>query len=250
VDLHPFPFQGMDGAISGGAVTLYLGMIAHIMVIFAAHKPLEDMKVTYEHRIAAQIVHLLVGTFFLSFFPAISVVWFGASLSGAKFFQVWAMFGLGMTAMGSFITMNYHIFGKRAGGIANLIIFGLNQAASGTSLPLELQHPFFHIGMGLPYYQIIVGLRAILYGCESVPFRRAVGVCFAWIGVAGIGALRLMVRRRRVAKAAHVVKSLVTHSYHPRNARQSPLHQPYLTYDDADADAESHLPTHHRDTSN
>jgi hypothetical protein len=206
VDLHPLPTIGMDGAICGGAVTLYLGMIAHVNVIFAAQRPLEEMGVKYSHRIMAQIAHLLVGTFFLAMWPALSVLWHGADLSGQKFFQLWAMFALGMTSMGSLIVLNYHTFGKEYGGVVNVIVFSLNQASATVSMPFELQHPFWRIGMGMPYYQIIVCLRVILFGSEALPFRRAIGVSFAWIGFVGLCAVRLMIRRRRFGKLAEILR--------------------------------------------
>ena len=68
-------------------------MIVQIIILNAAHDPLRELGVRYEHRILAKIFHLFVGAFVLSFWPAISVVWFGVNMSAATFFAYWAFEG-------------------------------------------------------------------------------------------------------------------------------------------------------------
>ena len=64
---------------------------------------------------------------------------------------------------------------------------------------MELLPPFFQIGLAMPYNQIVVGGRYILYGSSvQQQFPRCVGVLCAWAGGCLIGAYRLFVRRRTV----------------------------------------------------
>ena len=74
-DLHILStYSGVDGAISGSGIALYLGMIVQIMIINAAHDPLRDLGVRYDQRILAKALHFVVGALTLSFWPVISVV--------------------------------------------------------------------------------------------------------------------------------------------------------------------------------
>ena len=88
-----------------------------------------------------------------------------------------------MAAFGCMTAMNYHFGGQVLGPILNIIMFSLNQASSGASLPFELMPPFFQIGYALPYNQITTGSRYILWGSSvGGQFPRAVCVLLAWIG--------------------------------------------------------------------
>jgi hypothetical protein len=237
IDLHPLPFPGMDGAVSGAAIALYLGMISQVLVILASHAPLVDLGVRYDHRIIAKAMHLLLGSIVLGFWPAISVVWFGYEISSSGFFAYWAFLSLGMAAFGSTTIMNYHFFGTTLGGMANIILFALNQAASTATLPLELQSPFFQIGLALPYTQIITGARHILYGSKALNIGQSVGVLCAWVGFAFLFASRLAIRRRRFAYIGKMVTGVSKQTICPLNPilltpPPSPVSKPLPDSDD------------------
>ena len=86
-------------------------MIVQIIILNAAHDPLRELGVRYDHRILAKIFHLFCGAFVLSFWPAISVVWFGVNMSGATFFAYWAFQGPN-SSYDSFsycVGMTYHL---------------------------------------------------------------------------------------------------------------------------------------------
>ena len=198
VDLHPLPFSGIDGAISGSGIALYLGMIVQIMIVNVSHDPLRDVGVRYDHRILAKAVHFALGCFVLSFWIAVTVLWYGVPMSAHTFFSYWAFVGLGMSAFGVISAMSSHFLGA-LGTIFNIILFSINQASSGGGFPIELLPPFFQLGLALPYNQIVVGGRYILYGSSvQGQFPRCVGVLSAWALFCLIGAYRLFARRRRL----------------------------------------------------
>ena len=73
------------------------------------------------------------------------------------------------------------------------------QASSEASLPHELQPGFFQIGDALPYNQVVIAGRYILYRSNVAgQFPRAIGVMFAWLGLMLVGSYRLFVRRRHL----------------------------------------------------
>ena len=61
-DLHVLKtYSGVDGAISGSGIALYLGMIVQVIIINAAHESLRDLGVRYDHRILAKVTCLVCG---------------------------------------------------------------------------------------------------------------------------------------------------------------------------------------------
>jgi hypothetical protein len=97
-------YSGVDGAVSGSGIAQYLGMIVQIIIINAAHDPLRVLGVRYDHRILAKAFHFAMGAIFVSFWPAITLVWFQVEMTPATFFTFWAMEGLGMAAFGCMVS--------------------------------------------------------------------------------------------------------------------------------------------------
>ena len=192
--LHKPEYSGVDGSISSAAMALYLGNVVQVLIITGFHMPLMRANVIYEHRALAKALHLSVGCFILSFIPAISCAWWGQTMTGAKFFAYWMFLFLSMVVFGGFIFMHNHI-AHEGGVIVNLIFFSLNQASSEQTIPLALQPPFFRIGYGLPFNQIMAGGRYILFGA-STDYARAIGVLFGWAIFFLIASYRLNIRRK------------------------------------------------------
>ena len=115
-----------------------------------------------------------------------------------------------MAAFGCMTAMCYHFAGQALGPLLNIVMFSLNQASSSASLPFELQPAFFQIGYALPYNQVVIAGRCILYGSNvDGQFPRCIGVLFAWLGLMLIGSYRLFIRRRRIAHINASVKKAV-----------------------------------------
>jgi len=145
-NLHTWQFAGADATLSYCAMALYLSMSAHSALIMASHGPLEDAKVLYYDRLSLKILHMGFGAIIPSFFPVVSLVWLGLSLSASQFFSYWAFVWLAMSGFGAVSLFNSHMFGKALGGMASILIFCISTASSSASLPYELMDPFFQIG--------------------------------------------------------------------------------------------------------
>lgn len=209
VNLHPFPKNapGSDAAISVAATAMYLGMIAHCFIVKKSHDPLTNLGLSYPFRIMLQGLHILLGSFLLSFAPAISMIWYGFKMSGNQFFSFWAMLWIGMCSFGSYIMTNYHLFGFSFGGVVNILIFALNTTSNTASLPIELLPTFFRIGYGLPAAQFVIGSRYILFGSDRPGFLRGIGVLFAWIFVVFFGSLTLIYRQHKLKHMSDIAKA-------------------------------------------
>ena len=200
------PYPGVDSAISSAAMCLYLLSIVQMNLITVGHAPLSDLGIQYEHRAIAKALHWLFGSTVLSLWPTLSMLWLGLEMDAGMFFAYWALLCLAMCCFGAFIVMNTHLFGPELGGMINIIIFAMNQASSTSTVPLELQHPFFRLGLGLPFNQIVTAGRYILFGVSQLDVGRCVGVLIAWVAIISIAAVRLNMRRRVLTMVAVSLK--------------------------------------------
>jgi len=198
-------FSGVDGSIGSTAMVLYLGTMAQIGMIRASYRPLELLGVYHEHRVVAMAIHLALASLTVSIWPVFSLLWYGLHVTATQFFAYWALLALGMAAFASFAFASQHLLGQAAGGIVSIIMFSLSQASSTSSLPLELQNPFFKIGLALPYNQIITGGRYILLN-SKLDIGRAVGVLVAWVIFVSIASYRMEIRQRNLERLKEVLK--------------------------------------------
>ena len=74
------------------------------------------------------------------------------------------------------------LLGPKVGNLVHLVFLILNLVSSGSITAMELEPPFFQIGMGLPFYNAVSGTRTILFGSYD-HLGRNVGVLFAWVGL-------------------------------------------------------------------
>jgi len=214
ISLHAPEFSGCDASIGSTAMCLYLVTVAQIAIILASHRPFEKIGIYYEHRVLAKVFHVAFASIFVTFWPVLSLVWYGLHLNAGIFFSYWALLTLGMAAFASLSFMNSHLFGQAGGGVANIVMFALSQASSTASLPLELQNPFFKIGLALPYNQIVTGGRYVLFG-SRLCIGRAIGVLIGWVLVVSFAAYRLEIRKQKFAtfkKALAIVHPFFVHT--------------------------------------
>jgi hypothetical protein len=202
-NLHPFPKNapGSDAAINAAATAMYLGMIAQCIIVVKSHEPLTKTHLGYAFRVLLKGIHLLIGSFVLAFAPAISMLWYGFHMPARQFFQFWAILWIGMCSFGSYMIINYHVFGFGLGSVFNILIFALNTSSNTASFPLELLPNFFRIGYGLPAAQFVIGSRYILFGSDKPGFDRAIGVLLAWIFGTTFLSLTLLYRKKRIDEA-------------------------------------------------
>jgi hypothetical protein len=205
-NLHPYPPEApaLDSTINLSVLVLYLGMITNVAIITASHAPLRELGVRYETRMLLMFVHIALSSLILSFWPVLSLQWYGyEGLTGHTFFQYWSVLWLGMCSFGSISSMVSYIFGPLFGGIISIIIFSLNSAASGATLNSLLQPTFFWVGLGLPYHNIISSARYVLFGSNLLAFKRGIGILIVWVVLAFIAAMTLNERRKRYLRAKH-----------------------------------------------
>jgi hypothetical protein len=199
-NLHPIPSNapGADAAVAQAATAMYLALIAATMIINASQAPLEKLGIDYKIRVAIKAAHIVISSLLLSFWPVISILWYGLHLSGNQFFQMWALLWLSMCAYSSYMIMNQHLYGQGLGTLMNIVLFTLNSSTSTASLPLEVMPRFFHIGFGLPSAQAVVGSRYILFGSDLPGLRRAIGVLIAWCVIIFLLSISLFERKRDI----------------------------------------------------
>ena len=116
------------------------------------------------------------------------------------FFQYWALLWLAMLTFGAFTSALMHLFGAELGGLVKIMLFALNQASSNSSLPFELQNPFFQVGYALPFNQIVTGGRYILFAVYQLDIGRCVGVLIGWTGFIFIASVCIHSTTRLLAK--------------------------------------------------
>jgi ABC-type polysaccharide/polyol phosphate export permease len=103
---------------------------------------------------------------YLSFIMSVCVAGF-ASLDGDTFFKYWMWSWMCMCCFASVGAVIYILLGEPGQLLATIFML-LNLASSGSNLPLQLQNPFFRIGMGLPMYHAIEGTRYVLFGSDTI----------------------------------------------------------------------------------
>jgi hypothetical protein len=209
-NLHPYPAEApaLDSTINLSVLILYLGMITNIGIVTASHAPLRELGIRYETRMILMCLHLAISSLILSFWPVLSLHWYGYELAAHTFFQYWSILWLGMCSFGSISTMVSNLFGPLFGGIISIVIFSLNSAASGAVLHNLLQPAFFWVGLGLPYHNIINAARYVLFESNYLAFKRGIGILLAWVGLVFIAAITLNERRKRYLRAKHKMQKV------------------------------------------
>jgi Protein of unknown function (DUF3533) len=185
---------------SYGPVFIYFAISAHISVIMKAHAPLRDLNVHYHQRLLILCFHVCAGSILYALWPVLTILWLGYPLSATQFFTIWSFIWLGMTAFGSNFLMSYHVFGESVGAIINIIFYTIGTGSGGATVPHELQNSFFLIGKGLPYYNIVQGLRSILFNSGDT-LGANVGVQLIWVLASFVLAWRLTARRKIAHRA-------------------------------------------------
>lgn len=244
-NLHPYPNEApaLDSTINLAILILYLGMITNIGIITASHAPFRELGVKYETRMIFMTFHIAVSSLILSFFPVISLVWYGYHIDTNTFFQYWAVLWLGMCGFGSVSTMISYFFGPIYGGIISIIIFSLNSAGSSSVVNNIVQPSFYWIGLGLPYHNIITTSRYILFKSNYLAFQRSIGILIAWVGIVFIGVLTMAQRRKNFLAAKHKIgkinKKIVT--------KMKSFHQERYTMTATDAIHHDDIEDQHQD---
>lgn len=178
-NLHPVDIPGLDVVCSFTPVFIYFSIIGHVSIALKAHAPLRDLNVGYRQRLVALCLHVCGGAALYAALPVCTVMWLGHELGPGPFFALWAFMWLAMCSFASMFLVSYHVFGESAGAMINITVYTVGSASGGVSIPHDLQNNFFQIGKALPFYNIVQGLRHILFGSgQSIGVN--VGVLLIW----------------------------------------------------------------------
>jgi uncharacterized phage infection (PIP) family protein YhgE len=157
----------------------------------------EEAGIRRDHQIAARIVHEALSVGILSLWPVVVMVGLGASISASTFFTMWAYVWLFMSVFGYIITALFRSLPPGPANAIHSVFLIVNLVSSGAITPIELMHPFFRIGYGLPFHNAVAGLRAILFSSGRNTLPRNIGVLFAWLGACQLLAMYKFIRERR-----------------------------------------------------
>ena len=156
----------------------------------------EAAGVRRDHQIAARVLHEALSVGFISLWPAVVLAGLGANLSKGQFFAMWAYCWLFMGVFGYIITALFRSLSPGPANAIHSVFLIVNLVSSGAVTPMELMHPFFRIGYGLPFFNAVAGLRTILFGSYD-HLDRNIGVLFAWLGACQLLAWFKFWRHRR-----------------------------------------------------
>lgn len=88
------------------------------------------------------------------------------------------------------------------GSSIHTVFFVLNITSCGGVVPMELMHPFFRVGLGLPMGQAVRGSRHIVFGSlTDRDMRTSVGVLMAWVCAVYVSGGLKIYRYRRELRA-------------------------------------------------
>ena len=227
VNLHPVPHAGM--ALSAGIsyIVCWITMLAATQVMLEVYNPWEKAGIHPAWIVFARVLHEVAVSLCLSFWPPCVNQWLGDKLHGDKFFAFWAYVWLSMLTFGMCITAlmrcaclpaptvsllltvppsALRLLGPKIGSLVHLVFLILNLVSSGSITAMELEPPFFQIGMGLPFYNAVAGTRTILFGSYN-HLGRNVGVLFAWVGLSWALAATRLLRLHLKSKAQPAVEA-------------------------------------------
>ncbi|CAF3728906.1 unnamed protein product [Adineta steineri] len=208
-NLHPgSPFVGQLATTLG---YIYIYLIS-AMVVGGTLKFLSQY-VTKVHWIDVIVFRILNGFFqgfIISLIYSLIVLWLFGIHSGSLFMRYWMFNWLSSMVFGIIIVLFTTNLGILGNSILTVFVI-LMLAGSTLQLALELSHPFYRYGYGLPLYHIINGGRHLLFNSYS-NFRLNVGVLLAyfstlWLLAFGTGIFWIKRQQKKAARQSQLVKT-------------------------------------------
>ena len=172
---------------------------------------LETKGIRRDEQVVFRIVFEFFATGVLALWPPVVLAGLGAPSAGdqsgispRQFFAWWAWVWLCLITFGSCITFLLRNFGEVVGNLMHTTFLILN-LVSGTGVsPPELMHPFFRIGLGLPYCQAVQGSRTIIFGSYNRIGRNA-GILIGWSAACiGFGLYKRHVWRDELRRSGYL----------------------------------------------
>ena len=212
VNLHPVRHAGEHTAVGLAFIDYWIITLIITNVNLKLGSLLETKGVRRDEQVLFRIVFEVLTTGVLALWPPVVLAGLGAPSAGdqagisvRQFFAWWAWVWLCLITFGSCITFLLRNFGEAVGNLMHTSFLILNLVSGTGVTPSELMHPFFRIGLGLPYCQAVQGSRTIIFGSYDRIGRNA-GILIAW-SAAGIsfGLYKRHRFREELRRAGHLM---------------------------------------------
>jgi Protein of unknown function (DUF3533) len=211
VNLHPVRHAGEHTAVGLAFIDYWIITLIATNINLKLGQLLEQKGVRRDEQVGFRIVFEFLVTGFLALWPPVVLAGLGspsaadqAGISARQFFAWWAWVWLCLISFGSIITFLLRNFGEAVGNLLHTTFLILN-LVSGTGVnAMELMHPFFRIGLGLPYCQAVQGSRTIIFGSYN-RIRRNAGILIGWSAACiGFGLYKRHLFREELRRAGYL----------------------------------------------